>query len=679
MTDAQPQADRPIAKPFHLNHGLQIAALLFWVVGWMLVESLLDRNGFKARQQVAAFAALLAGLGGTAFLLRRQACFQLLTSVPFAISQVLFMAMALVVGTLVVQQAGPADYARHYGPGTLKFLAWTHVTDLYHSLGFYALLSLLALSMLCVAWKRRPYPAHRLGFLLVHVSTSLILLGALWGKFSAVRAYAELRAGEPVGRFFRTKGSQADRSDAYVLPGFRLRLDRFTTETYDPEFKLYAFVQPDGKGGFEPHPKAFEVTPGMKGRLPLTHLQFQVLQLLPTALEAGEFIDNPQAPEEPALRVMLGIGEPRPVVGDLFAHRSDAARRDEPGGRFAVVYQDRWTLELLDQLQPRAPKSEKLVVHSKGQTFEHDAPVGATWEHPDFTLKVLKYYPDFAIRKDEKGQPQAYSRSANPLEPWLELSFAEGGQPARRVMLSARNPDLSDQLNAPNLPQGFSLRYQRKGEETQARFVVFTRTDRTIRLVERGRVARSEPLTLNKPFLVAKGLSATAVAALEHADYVPGFTAHPDPKEALKFNRPVLRVRVWDPGSGRAEEKWLEAKGPNGLPTSETFLDRRVGLVYQTRRAEPKNFHAVLVVLDEQGQELTRKTASMNDPLIFRGHWFHLSNYNPEDPRSCGVMVTRDPGFWWVCLGFGCLLLGTAWMFYLKPVLKRRAAAVKEV
>ncbi|MBL0212138.1 MAG: cytochrome c biogenesis protein ResB [Holophagaceae bacterium] len=648
--------------------------MLGWIIAWMAVQSLLDLKGFSARQQVAAFMAFAAAIYGAAFLVRRDGFYQLLTSVPFAVSQMCCMALAVVLGTVVVQDETPDFYARFYGPSVRKLIAWTHSADLYHSLWFYALLSLLALSMLAVAWKRRPYPAHRIGFLLVHVSTTVILLGALWGRFSHVRAFNELRAGEPTNTFYKMKHMRPDPGKPYPLPGFRLQLDQFTVEQHAPEFKLYAFVQPDGKGGFEKNPKAYEVKPGVHARLPLSKLRFSVEQSIPNALDAGEFVDNPNAPENPALRVMLGIGEPQPVIGDLFSRREQAARRDEPGGRFAVVYKDRWSADLLERLKPKAPQAEKVLLAYQGMAAQKEAKVGATWDFPAFSLKVEKYYPDFAVEKDKAGAPRATSRSQNPVEPWLELTLRVPGTPARRVLLSARNPRLSDQLNGPNLPKGLRLSYVREGEERQSRFVVFTREDRAIRLVEQGRVVRSAPLQLNKPFIVEQGLSATAVAALDHADYIPAFVPHPDPKEALKFERPVLRVKIWDPGSGRSEEKWLDALGPDGLPRPETFFDRSIGVIYKAKDTEPKDFRSELVVLDAVGRQLAKKTVSVNDPLIFRGHWFYQSNYNPEDPSVSGIMVVHEPGLWLVYAGFLCLITGLVWMFYLKPVLKKKEA-----
>ncbi len=679
MTESgAPERGALAAKPFHLDFKLQLAALGIWIAAWIAAQGQLVHWGFSAKQQVAAFSALAAAIYGVAFIARRAGFFELLTSVPFAVSQMLFMAAAGGLGTLVPQDEPTDFYGQHYGPFARRFIFLLRSEDLFHSLWFYALLSLLALSMLAVAWKRRPYPAHRMGFLLVHVSTSIILLGCLWGAFGQVRAFNELRAGQPAEVFYQMKHRRPDYGEPYKLPGFRIQLNRTTAERPAPEYKLYAFVQPDGQGGFEKNPKAYEAKQGMKAKLPLSRLHFSVEQIIPNALEAGEFIDNPDAPENPALRVMLGIGEPQPVVGDLFAHRESAARRDEPGGRFAVVYVDAWSDALLNQLRPRPPTAEKILLSSMGQVTEHDAKVGSAWAFQSSTLKVEKYYPDFAVEKDKEGNPHAYTRSLRAVEPWLELSLRQPGAPPRRVMLSARNPGLSDQLNGPNLPIGLQLKYVREGEEGQSRFVVFTRQDHSVRLIENGKVARSEPFQFNKPFIIQKGLSATAVAAMDHADFIPAFVPHPDPKEAVKFDHPVMKVKLWDPDSGKSEEKWLDTSSPEGPPKLEAFFDRSVGLSYKAKAGDSPDFHSELVVLDATGKVLAKKTVGTHEPLVFHGYEIFQSNNAPVDSAGGAIMVVREPGQWLVHLGFLCLIVGIAWMFYLKPVLKGRGASKKE-
>ena len=152
-------------------------------------------------------AVSLVFLGGL-FLIARKRAFELFTSVPFAVTQVVFLAMSVMLGTLVLQELKWTEYTSLYGAkwwgGVPLFLVrHAHADDVYHSLWFYGLFLILSLSTLSVAWKRRPYPLPKFGFLLVHIAPALILAGGLMGKYGFVRAFNEIRQGEPTSVFWR--------------------------------------------------------------------------------------------------------------------------------------------------------------------------------------------------------------------------------------------------------------------------------------------------------------------------------------------------------------------------------------------------------------------------------------------------------------------------------------------
>lgn len=690
MTDARspetPSRAGPLSEPLERNFLLQALALLAWCLGWMAVQTLLERRGATAQHEVTVFLAVsLAFLGGFFLLLRRRA-FNLFTSVPFAVTQVVFLALSVVLGTLILQELKGAEYASLYGPkwwgGLPLFLArHAHADDVYHSLWFYGLLLLLSLSTLLVAWKRRPYPLPKAGFLLVHIAPALILAGGLMGKYGFVRAFNELHQGEPVSLFWRVKGPDPnDWKDAYGLPGFRARLEKFEVQHYDPEFKLYAFVEPDGKGGFERNPKSYEVKEGLAARLPLTWLRLKVDKAIPDAVDNGGFQEDPQAGPNPVLKLMLGLGTPEPVAGYLLADSANACRFNEPGGRFSVLFKDRFDPALAAELKPHGPSAQRLEMTFLGKTLEHDAKPGATWSFPAFELKVVKLHADFPFKQGPDG-PVVLDRIPPSLRgPWLEVRLHRLSDGADApLFLCARTPAFSDQANAQILPpgMGMTLRYVRENEESQRRFLVYSLEDRQARLVEDGRVTRAEAWGPGKLFSIEKGLSATPLEALPHAVWHADYIANPDTKgkapDADRAN-PAVQVTVTDPDAGKSETRWLTAKNPDGSTAQgATFLGSRVGLAYHEKDAEPKDFRSVLVIEDKDGRELARKEVSVNDPLVFRGHWFYQSNYDPKDPTVSGIMVVVEPGLWLTYLGFLSLLAGILWMFYLKPWLKRRA------
>jgi len=624
----EPPAPPPSpGTPFQESIPRQALGLAAWIGLWLLLEARFRHLGLNDRQQLAAFLAILATAGALAALAARAWLFRLLTSVRFAVTQGLFLLGSALLGAL--PRPGPAPFRSLWGC---------------------ALLALLAVSMLAVSWKRRPYTLARLGFLLVHGAPSLVLLGVLWGRFDGVRASARLTPGVTVERL-------AGGGPEVLLPGFGLRLE---APARPPDPRLYAFIpagaDPAGAAGVR------EVPPGAPTALP-GGFQAEQLELIPDAVETGQVMENPSALGEPALRVVLGLGLPSPLVGHLFARGGERSRQDAPGGRFAVVFREAWDPALLASLRPAPARAETLELTAQGRTLRHSAQPGEPWQLPGCTLQVTRAYPDFAVRPGPGGEPEAFSRSDSPREPWLELELAAGAGPPRKLLLSARQPALTDRLNAPHLPAGTRLRYLREGEEGQRRFVVFTRADRQVRLLEDGRLVRTEPLVLRRPFIVEPGLSVTADAILEHTE--PVFAANPGPGPG----HPVLRVRAGDPRNGSAEACWLEPGTRERPAAPRMLLGGRLGLVYRDRPAGPGERPPDLVLVDSQGRELARGPLAAGQPLEYAGLTFHP---DPDAPWGEGVRVVREPGLGLMAAGFACLLAGCAWMFYLKPVLKRR-------
>jgi len=204
----------PGPNPFHEHMPRQALALAGWLLFWLALEAGLRAHGMQGPRQLGVLLAVLAAFGAIARLGCPGPAFRLLTSVRFAVTQGLFLAAAVLGAALA-------------GPGILRGL-W-----------FCALLALLALSMLTVSWKRRPYDLARTGFLLVHVAPALILLGALWGRCAGVRARAVLRVGSATDTFQRI-----GEPGSWHLPG-RLRLEvepgeRTTLVLQDPQHRELA-------------------------------------------------------------------------------------------------------------------------------------------------------------------------------------------------------------------------------------------------------------------------------------------------------------------------------------------------------------------------------------------------------------------------------------------------------
>jgi hypothetical protein len=127
-------------------------------------------------------------------------------------------------------------------------------------------------------------------------------------------------------------------------------------------------------------------------------------------------------------------------------------------------------------------------------------------------------------------------------------------------------------------------------------------------------------------------------------------------------------VRAWDGLLPGATLDTLHRIGQPGLV-------RLPGFRLRLERAEPGAGRAEVVVLDPQDREQARRWIGPGDPLRFRGFAILPSPLAPDDRYASGILVVRDPGRRLVQAGLAALLAGCAWMFYLKPVLKRREAA----
>jgi cytochrome c biogenesis protein ResB len=106
---------------------------------------------------------------------------------------------------------------------------------------------------------------------------------------------------------------------------------------------------------------------------------------------------------------------------------------------------------------------------------------------------------------------------------------------------------------------------------------------------------------------------------------------------------------------------------------SAVFLSPTRVLVFE-RRADEKRAY-ISWVTARQGAAETQRVISVNDPMTHNGWTLYQVNYNPEDPTYSGLEAVYDPGVAWVFTGFFLICLGVAWMFYVEPRLKRKAAA----
>lgn len=367
-------------------------------------------------------------------------------------------------------------------------------------------------------------------------------------------------------------------------------------------------------------------------------LIFSAERFLPAAVELDQLPALPTEAKDPdVMMVMLGVGGNQPLVGFLHAHGSTGFRREEPQGRFAVMFREALDPALLQNLRPHLPSSQRLVASWGNESRGVVAEPGKTLETPGGSFRVVAQFPDFEVRPDVQGRPVMGTRSQEPRDPWLEVAYLRPGNPPKRVLLSARQPELTQRLNAPNLAPGLKVDYRRENEELQSRFVVFTRADHRVSVVENGVITHSEGAAVNRPLVVAPGLSVTAL----------GFFDRFSPASSLANAVPALRLRVADRERGRVERLWLRTHDT----TPAVFFSEQAQVKMLPQAQGSKEIHLEVRVRDGRGAEW---------PLQL----VHLA----ETGTEATLQLQRRPAAW---LGWAALLVffagaGHGWVVWRK-------------
>jgi ResB-like family len=181
------------------------------------------------------------------------------------ISTLLFaLAVAAILGTLILQTKSTQMYQARYGAVGDVIVA-LRLDDIFHSVWFGGLLALFFAAVLNSAIQRWPLKAKNAGFFTCHVGLLLSLAGAALSTTTSVKGRVDLHAGgEHASAVAVTRGGSYT---GKMLPlGFDLRLDRFDVVRYEAEYRI-AYYEPtrrvvDGraqeswmlKASFDPEP-----------------------------------------------------------------------------------------------------------------------------------------------------------------------------------------------------------------------------------------------------------------------------------------------------------------------------------------------------------------------------------------------------------------------------------------
>lgn len=525
----------------------------------------------------------------------------------------------LVLGLLLMALGGRGDLA----PGRAPWLLLPSAL-------------LLAATVGAVLLQRRPYRLPRFGFLLAHLAPLLLVSGLLVDGWGGVRHEA------PLASLAGAEGLRLEKGGRLRVEGIQLPPQPLVVTAHRLEGRIRGQRRPEEGTSWKPRGLAAEVRFG---------------RLLPRAVDRGGWAEDPTAPENPALRVLLGLGEPEPRVGLLRLRDPEAAARLAPDGSFEVRFVERF-----DPTEPR--EGPRLRLDLPEGALEHPAEQDKPWALPGFTLRVIARHDAF---------PPHLARMAPALRAlagtWTELSLETADGQRALLLLSPRHPELCDRLNASALPPGARLRLL---EPAAPRQVAFDRAGNRILLLEAGRLRREAPLVLGQPFVVAPGRSVTPVAILDHARWAPEFSPLAEGLEHPEA-RTALQITVRDERSGRVSHGWLEAPGPGEPARAEPFFGR-LALALHPAEPAPGDLKATAILADASGRALAQARIADGRPVALGPYTLRAALVPGEAGPVLGLRAERRPGLPLLWAGSGLLLLGLAWMFFLKPWLKNRTA-----
>lgn len=144
--------------------------------------------------------------------------------------------------------------------------------------------------------------------------------------------------------------------------------------------------------------------------------------------------------------------------------------------------------------------------------------------------------------------------------------------------------------------------------------------------------------------------------------------APPDPTS----HHPAVRIRL-ERADGKKAQAWL---APDAL-SAAVEVPALVGKLPRERmaiiellppRGMIRSFNSDISVLEGAGQA-DRQTIRVNQPLHHRGYHFYQHNYDTIAHRYTVLTVVSDTGLWMVMAGFGLLLAGVFWFFWVKPAI----------
>ena len=227
--------------------------------------------------------------------LRNKRIWRFFCSIKLALTLLVLITIASIIGTLIPQGLTLDEYIRGYGKTLYNLFAVLGFVDIYHTWWFILLLSLLGLNLLiCSLDRALKFSRRTAGLIITHFSLLLILLGALISALFAQKGFIGLYEGEAKDIFFI-------KDKPYKL-SFKLSLEKFNLEWYEPKTHQVIVYLKDRKKKF-----TYSVKPHEERRIEGTDYSFTVLDYIPNFFidQDGKIMRKSDLPNNPALSIQI--------------------------------------------------------------------------------------------------------------------------------------------------------------------------------------------------------------------------------------------------------------------------------------------------------------------------------------------------------------------------------------
>ncbi len=546
----------------------------------------------------------------------------------FAVPLLFSLTALSITGTLILQGQGQIVMGRAYGRVALTMIRGLFLGDLFHGFGFALVLGMAAGGLALVIISRRRLSARRFGSLLAHLGLVVTLAGACLGSVWGIKGRIDLHEGQTTNRFHST--GPEGRMQQHPL-GFKLALDDFQIEKYEPDFRLMVFdissPQQQRLAVCDPAAPDQDMLASYGIKLIAywpDHFKRDVVEPLPTGKATSGFT---------AAALVVSAGKDARWLFD--SGQADGGRTELAGRQLVFFWEAERAEKFAGNLEAKSGSAPHVIIAGKQRLFLN---VGQLVKLPDsdHSLEIKRAFLDFVI---DPNSHKPKNRTTRPDNPAVEVIVRDAvGKQIESGWLFAKFPDFHGKGHS----ELGSLRYAYSGARTQLVDAILVGEK-----IEIGR-----EIKLGDTSLVVKKLFRNARHRVE------------DDTRSARENTPLARVEI----RGRKHLLYLKPQSPVRLTGDRALL-------LGPKDGEMVRDYLSRVSVYREAEKVLSRTIEVNSPLSFGGFSIYQADYRPEDPTYSGFEVVSDPGLWIVYLGILLNMMGVFWAMFLPNILKRRGRA----